>query len=222
MRSSRALLHVLARRARPTSTSRPSSTKNASEPQMISLFSGCNGDGAFWQSSIDAALGELLEALLGRLVRELRLRRRCPAANAGAATTHERDDDAERPRPVHGCDFAPSAPLSAGDDEREDEAEERERLGERDAEEHRRSHGAGRLGLAGHRGDRVTDDQTDADAGADGGAAVDDASTDGRQTLVWWSAFAPGRAGDGAEPRGFSLLFLVSARDAWNRRCTRR
>src|SRR5205807_7224088 len=75
--------------------------------------------------------------------------------------------------------FAPSA----GDDEREDETEQRERLGERDPEEHRRAHGAGRLRLTRHGGDRVTDHQTDADAGADGGAAVDDASTDGGQTL---------------------------------------
>src|SRR5260370_27637342 len=72
---------------------------------------------------------------------------------------------------------------SAGDDEREDEAEQRECLGERDTEEHRCPDGARRLGLARHGGDRVTDHQTDADAGADGGAAVDDASTDRSQPL---------------------------------------
>ena len=32
-----------------------SSTRNASEPQMTSLLAGSSGDGAFWQSSIDAA-----------------------------------------------------------------------------------------------------------------------------------------------------------------------
>src|SRR4051812_16606553 len=76
-----------------------------------------------------------------------------------------------------------TTPPSAGDDEREDEPEQRERLGERDPEEHRGSDGAGRLGLARHGGDRVADDQADADAGADGGAAVDDASTDRGQPL---------------------------------------
>src|SRR5436305_1437047 len=40
--------------------------------------------------------------------------------------------------------------LSAGDDEGEDEPEEGEGLGEGDAQEHRRTGHAGRLGLAGH------------------------------------------------------------------------
>ena len=74
-------------------------------------------------------------------------------------------------------------PLLTGDDEGENEAEERERFGERDAEEHRRLDLTSRLGLTGHRRDGVADDDADADAGADGRAAVGNASTDGRKTL---------------------------------------
>src|SRR5262249_14522533 len=80
------------------------------------------------------------------------------------------------------CVHAQQTPLSAGDDEREDEAEERERFGERDAQEHRRTDGAGRLGLARHRRDGVTDDEADADAGADGSATVNNAAADGGET----------------------------------------
>src|SRR5262245_47039030 len=59
-------------------------------------------------------------------------------------------------------------------DELEDETDQGERLGERDAEEHRRPHVAGHLGLAGHRLHRLTDEVTDTDAGADGGETVTD------------------------------------------------
>src|SRR5687768_11782159 len=75
------------------------------------------------------------------------------------------------------------SPPSAGHDEREDEAEQGERLGEGDAQEHGGAHHAGGLGLAGHGADGVADDEADADAGADGSAAVDDASTDGGEAL---------------------------------------
>src|SRR5262249_2944070 len=74
--------------------------------------------------------------------------------------------------------------LLARDDEREDEAEERERFGEGDAEEHGRADHGGGFGLAGHRGDGVAHHDADADAGADGRAAVDDAPTDGREALL--------------------------------------
>ena len=39
-------------------------------------------------------------------------------------------------------------------------------------------------GWRAHRGDGVTDDETDADAGADGGATVDDAASDCGQALL--------------------------------------
>ena len=67
-------------------------------------------------------------------------------------------------------------PLSLGRvlEELENETDEGERLGERDAEEHRGPHLAGHLGLAGHRLDGLADEETDADAGADGGEAVAD------------------------------------------------
>src|SRR4051794_22889829 len=65
-------------------------------------------------------------------------------------------------------------PRRGGSNELEDETDEGERLGERDAEEHRRPHVAGHLGLAGHRLHRLADQVTDTDAGADGGEAVTD------------------------------------------------
>src|SRR5438552_15947076 len=67
---------------------------------------------------------------------------------------------------------------SARDDEGQHEPEERERLGERDAEEHGRADHARRLRLARHRGDGISDDEADTDAGADRRAAVDDAAAD--------------------------------------------
>src|SRR5687767_12961476 len=94
-------------------------------------------------------------------------RRRAPPLRAGL------------PPAIAGCARWTS---SARDDEREDEAEQRECLGEGDAEEHGGAHHACGLGLAGHGGDGVADDDADADAGADGGAAVDDASADGSET----------------------------------------
>jgi len=49
---------------------------------------------------------------------------------------------------------------------------------------HRRADGAGRLGLAGHRSDGITDDEADADAGANGRATVNDAASDCGQALL--------------------------------------
>src|SRR3954469_26059868 len=72
--------------------------------------------------------------------------------------------------------------LLARDDEREDEAEQREGFGEGDTEEHRRTDHAGRLRLTSHRRDGVADDEADADSRADGCAAVDDATADRGET----------------------------------------
>src|SRR3712207_93996 len=69
-------------------------------------------------------------------------------------------------------------PLS--DDEAQDEPEERERLGERDAQEHRGADHARRLGLARHGLDGLADEEADADAGADRGEAVHEALADRR------------------------------------------
>ena len=97
---------------------------------------------------------------------------------------------------------------------------ERERLGERDTEEHRGAHHARRLGLASHGGDGVADDEADADARADGGAAVDDAGADDLEAFV--------DVGRLLCKHGKHWILLVScpgcfsARDAWSRRCTRR
>src|SRR3954471_16805336 len=71
-------------------------------------------------------------------------------------------------------------PLGAGaaggrlsaEDERERQTEDRERLGEGEAEERDRLEQAARLGLAGDAVDVGGEDETDADAGADGRQAV--------------------------------------------------
>ena len=92
--------------------------------------------------------------------------------------------------------------VSAGDDEGEHEPEERERFGERDAEEHGRADDAGRLGLARHRGDGVADHEADADAGADRGAAVDDAAADCGQTRLELAGILSGRVGGSTDTCG--------------------
>src|SRR2546423_5037961 len=55
------------------------------------------------------------------------------------------------------------SPLALREEE-EHEAEQRQRLGERDTEEHGGAHRALHLGLSRHRGDGGTDDVADADA----------------------------------------------------------
>src|SRR6516165_2901550 len=60
------------------------------------------------------------------------------------------------------------------EDERRHEADQGERLGEREADPHVQRDAAGGLGLPGHGLDRVPEHQADADAGADGGQAVGD------------------------------------------------
>src|SRR4051794_27413120 len=145
---------------------------------MISFFAGRIGDGAFWQSSIflfgfssflmqsSFASGSLPAVVVAVgfscAVATPLVRKTAPAASNSATSSF-------RMR-IEG--------LLTRDDEGEDEAEERERLGERDTEEHGRTDHAGRLRLARHRRDGVADDEPDADAGADGGAAVDDATAD--------------------------------------------
>src|SRR5215212_1500702 len=73
--------------------------------------------------------------------------------------------------------LTPLEGMSAGrrlsaEDERERETEDRERLGEREPQEGDRLQQATGLGLAGHAVDVGGEDQTDADAGADGRQAV--------------------------------------------------
>jgi len=64
--------------------------------------------------------------------------------------------------------------------EREDETEQREGLGEGDRDEHRRLEATGHLRLAGHGLDGLAADDADAEARADCGKAVGDTLTDGR------------------------------------------
>ena len=63
---------------------------------------------------------------------------------------------------------------SGAEDEGDDEAEQRQRLGEREAEEDVGTGEAGRLGLAGGGLDVGGQDDADTDTGADGGEAVAD------------------------------------------------
>ena len=102
-------------------------------------------------------------------------------------------------------------------EEEEDETEQGERLGERDTEEHRRADRARHLGLAGHGRDGVADHEADADAGADGRGAVDDAGTDRLQTGLELAGLLGGE--QGADE---ALLVSPSARGVGNRRCRRR
>ena len=76
-----------------------SSTRNASEPQMISLVAGRIGLGAFWQSSSRAAASSSFSThSLGGLGLAVLRRRALSCANAGAAMTQHRDDDADGAR----------------------------------------------------------------------------------------------------------------------------
>ena len=69
------------------------------------------------------------------------------------------------------------------EEDEDDETDEGERLGEGDAEEHRRADHARGLGLAGHGRDGVADHDADTDTGADGGGAVADTGADGAEAL---------------------------------------
>src|ERR1700727_1861141 len=66
----------------------------------------------------------------------------------------------------------PSIELLVLEDEGGDEADERQRLGQRETDPHVQLDAGGRLGLAGHGLDGVAEDQADADARADRGEAV--------------------------------------------------
>src|SRR3954453_12664860 len=81
------------------------------------------------------------------------------------------------PAPVMGTATVITMLQEAEKDE-DDEADQGERLGEGDAEEHRRANHAGSLWLASHGLDGLADDVTDADAGADGGETVGKTSAD--------------------------------------------
>src|SRR6478672_2266730 len=71
---------------------------------------------------------------------------------------------------------------SSLDDERERDAEQRERLDQPDPDEHGRADLTGVLGLASHRLDRLADQDPKADAGADGGEPDHEPLADGLQT----------------------------------------
>ena len=155
---------------------------------MISFVSGRIGLGASWQSStcrLDlrqkvgassclVGVDRLDDAVADRLAGSRRHRR-----------DPDDEQDGEEQPGEDACARASADPLLSGEvDEDEDhEPDEGERLGEGDAEEHRGADHAGGLGLAGHGGDGVTDDDADADARADGGEAVDEAGADGRQAV---------------------------------------
>src|ERR1700761_8938942 len=62
------------------------------------------------------------------------------------------------------------------EDERRHEADQGQRLGQREADPHVQGDAAGRLRLTGHGLDRVAEDQADADARADGRETVTDSA----------------------------------------------
>src|ERR1700751_3886778 len=72
---------------------------------------------------------------------------------------------------ISACPF-PALSSSGFEEERPHEANQAQRLGQREANPHVKRDPAGRFGLAGHGLDCVADEQADADAGADGREAV--------------------------------------------------
>src|SRR5450756_2665474 len=72
---------------------------------------------------------------------------------------------------IVACPF-PGQPSSGCEDERRHEADQGQRLGQREADPHVKRDTAGGLRLPGHGLDGVTEDQADADTGADGREAV--------------------------------------------------
>src|SRR5581483_9486944 len=111
-------------------------------------------------------------------------------------------------------------------DELEDEPDEGEGLGERDAEEHGRTDRSLHLGLPRHRLDGVADDQTDADTRADGREAVPHRAECALEVTGHAGAIGCGDDLDHA-PHVFLLPSwssdrTISARDGWTRRCTPR
>jgi hypothetical protein len=88
------------------------------------------------------------------------------------------------------------------------EADQRERLGQREADPHVQRDAAGGLRLAGHGLDRVTEDQADADARADSGETVSDgAGVDAQHGL----GGRGGRNESGGKRHMFSPLGVVPA-----------
>ena len=134
-------------------------------PRAARWSAGRIGLGASWQSSTEppstrigmhstsaSVRAVLLGDLLGVVDRPPRLARRArprpPGRRRGARRRRARRRAGRSPA-LRGCGIARLA-SSAGDDEREDEAEQGEGFGEGDAEEHGGADHAGGLGLAGH------------------------------------------------------------------------
>jgi hypothetical protein len=81
-----------------------------------------------------------------------------------------------------GHDFVVLFGLRQEKDE-DHETDQGKRFGESDSQEHRGTDHAGRLGLTGHGRDGVAYNGTDADARADGGKAIAEASADGLEAF---------------------------------------
>src|SRR3954454_10327798 len=174
-------------------TSTPSTMRNASDPQISSGAAGVTMLLAFLQSSTALVRSEVLplsavsrhslSSLLAStdgsaLAGWASANNIAPPKSAAASNLRMR---MARPSFRSVCAVDRTRPRRGGSNELEDETDEGERLGERDAEEHRRPHVAGHLGLAGHRLHRLADQVTDTDAGADGGEAVTDRTEAGLQ-----------------------------------------
>src|SRR5579859_1476269 len=116
------------------------------------------------------------------------------------------------------------------EDERGYEADERERLGQREPDPHVQRDAPGGLGLAGHRLDRVAEHEPDTDARADSREAVTDrADVDlehrgrgraGGENGGKRHVFSPYSSGRRASPTGSLGRIAVSALAPGSRRCT--
>src|ERR687894_2006361 len=151
-------------------------TKKPTAPQMISLVSGSSGLGASWQSSIAPPSSRMWMHSSEAWSISTSPSPSCAPAGLANASTRPTLTAARASsnllRRIDRSFCRPALSDSALAEEEDDEADEGESLDERDAEEHRGADHAGRLRLAGHGLDRLTDQVADAHAGADGAEAV--------------------------------------------------
>ena len=96
--------------------------------------------------------------------------------------------------------------LLALEDERKDETDKGKRLDQCETDEHRRTGVTGGLGLASHRLDRRSEHETDTDARADRGEAVNESTGERLEPLVGNAADPPA---PGSCNASILLLLLV-------------
>src|SRR5690606_33690162 len=158
---------------RPNLATKKNTTMKPTAPQMISLISGSSGLGASWQSSMSPPSSRMwMHSSLAWSSSASPSPSWALAGLANPSTARTAIPSAASSSKLLLRRMVRSTPASALAEEEDDEADERQRLDEGDAEEHGRADHAGRLGLAGHGLDRLAHEVADADAGADGAEAV--------------------------------------------------